>query len=100
MEEKGGAVLSVIIQSEPFWFQSYTVEITENAQGNHILSSKGCKFNCCISAPLTTKQGTLEKKESQPNSTFEAWSPRVPWGPGIPGHLQNVQQQALSAMFP
>lgn len=52
------------------------------------------------SASLMTKQGMLEKLGSWPNGTFEAWSPRVPWGPGIPGHLQNVQQQALSAMFP
>lgn len=37
---------------------------------------------------------------SQLNGTFKACGPRIPWGPGVCEHLQNVQQQVLSAMFP
>lgn len=97
---KRGTVLSGSLRSEPFWTHSYAAEVTQDAQGNYIFWSKGRNVNYSISASLTTKPGMLEKRGSRSNGTLEAWSPRVPWCPGIPGHLQNVQQQALSAMFP
>ena len=47
-----------------------------------------------------TNQIPLGKMVSQVNDTFNACGPRIPGGPGVPEHLQNVQQQVLSAMLP
>ena len=63
-------------------------------------SSEGWKPTHSVSVPSVPNQSPLGRTVSQLNGTWEACGPWLPWGPGIPGHLQNWQQHVLSAMFP
>lgn len=83
---------------KPFWSGSYTTEFTLMSQSNY--NKQRLQTQLLNISSNYTNQIPLGKMVSQVNDTFNACGPRIPGGPGVPEHLQNVQQQVLSAMLP